>query len=446
MRFFMPIQKVEEQADGTLLVAGIASTESVDADGEIIQAEAIKNALPDFFRYGTGALREMHQSLAAGTVDEADVANGVTFISTTVVDPVAITKVKTGTYKGFSIGGNITARDPNDRKIITGLKLVEVSLVDRPANPDAVIQMFKAEVAEESEVSKADLPNADKQAVEEIAQMLNKGLISASTLLKAAQDVVSPSSSTEPPAAAEPVKLTGDALKKGMYGIQQFAQVLTEVRWLASDAAIEAQMEGDSSAVPAQLRDWLSQGVSIFAAMTAEETAELLASVAPPATEAVEVIAASEAVTDLQKAGAKFSTATKSVLADIHKAILDCCAKMDGLGYKDAEDGDDEDVAAAAAARDTKAESVAQDSTTEVLSKALAERDVALAEMAKRLEKLEAQPLPGKALLKAVTVGKSEDTITPATIVDAAVVTDDPLILMKAVHARGGVKVGVPLS
>jgi hypothetical protein len=39
----------------------------------------------------------------------------------------------------------VTDRDPADRSVITGLKLTEISLVDRPANPEAVFDCWKAE-------------------------------------------------------------------------------------------------------------------------------------------------------------------------------------------------------------------------------------------------------------------------------------------------------------
>jgi hypothetical protein len=38
----------------------------------------------------------------------------------------------------------VKERDPKDRKRITKLDLGEISLVDRPSNPDAVLEIFKA--------------------------------------------------------------------------------------------------------------------------------------------------------------------------------------------------------------------------------------------------------------------------------------------------------------
>lgn len=143
-KLFGSIQKVEDNDDGTITVYGVASSGARDHADEIVAPEAMKAALPDYHKFP--ALREMHQPLAAGRVVEADVDDdGITNIAALVVDPLAITKVKTGVYSGFSIGGKVTKRDPADRSIITGLRLVEISLVDSPCNPDAVLSMWKAD-------------------------------------------------------------------------------------------------------------------------------------------------------------------------------------------------------------------------------------------------------------------------------------------------------------
>ena len=154
-KLYAEIAKMEAQDDGTVKVWGYASSEAVDSDGEIIAAEAMKAAIPDYMKFG--AVREMHGSNAAGTAIEINVEDdGRTFFGAHIVDPVAVTKVKTGVYKGFSIGGSVTARDELNKSQITGLKLTEISLVDRPANPDAVFTCYKA-----------DKPKADEDAEKE---------------------------------------------------------------------------------------------------------------------------------------------------------------------------------------------------------------------------------------------------------------------------------------
>ena len=149
-KLYAEIAKMEAQDDGTVKVWGYASSEAVDSDGEIIAAEAMKAAIPDYMKFG--AVREMHGSNAAGTAIEINVEDdGRTFFGAHIVDPIAVTKVKTGVYKGFSIGGSVTARDELNKSQITGLKLTEISLVDRPANPDAVFTCYKADKPKDGE-------------------------------------------------------------------------------------------------------------------------------------------------------------------------------------------------------------------------------------------------------------------------------------------------------
>ena len=160
-KLYAEIAKMEAQDDGTVKVWGYASSEAVDSDGEIIAAEAMKAAIPDYMKFG--AVREMHGSNAAGTAIEINVEDdGRTFFGAHIVDPVAVTKVKTGVYKGFSIGGSVTARDELNKSQITGLKLTEISLVDRPANPDAVFTCYKADKPKDEE--EADKEEDDKPA------------------------------------------------------------------------------------------------------------------------------------------------------------------------------------------------------------------------------------------------------------------------------------------
>jgi hypothetical protein len=94
------------------------------------------------------ALREMHGLSTAGTTLEIEVGDdGITRIVGHVVDEAAIKKVKSNTYRGFSLGGKVTKRNADNRKIIEGLTISEISLVDRPAQPDAILEMYKADPA-----------------------------------------------------------------------------------------------------------------------------------------------------------------------------------------------------------------------------------------------------------------------------------------------------------
>lgn len=149
MNIYGSIDKTEPQDDGTLKVWGYASSEVLDSAGEIITAEAMKAAIPDYMAFG--AVREMHDAKkAAGTAIEIEVQeDGRTYFGAHVVDAEAVRKVQHGVYKGFSIGGKVLDRDELQKNTITGLKLTEISLVDRPANPEAKFTMFKVDGSEE---------------------------------------------------------------------------------------------------------------------------------------------------------------------------------------------------------------------------------------------------------------------------------------------------------
>lgn len=135
---FAMITKIDEE---NRTVFGYASTQDRDQQGEIILRSAIEDALPDYMRWGN--VREMHQPSAVGNAIEAVPDGKGLWFGAKVVDDRAWAKCKAKVYKGFSIGGRVTARDDDDKSIITALELTEISLVDRPANPEAVFEIVK---------------------------------------------------------------------------------------------------------------------------------------------------------------------------------------------------------------------------------------------------------------------------------------------------------------
>ena len=138
MRFYWPIAKVDA---ARRMVWGYASTEAEDDQGETVTRGALAAALDDYMRFAN--IREMHQNSAIGVAQEADIDDKGLYVGAKIVDDDAWRKVVEGVYKGFSIGGRVTARDGSDRKVITGLKLTEISVVDRPANPEAMFDCWK---------------------------------------------------------------------------------------------------------------------------------------------------------------------------------------------------------------------------------------------------------------------------------------------------------------
>ena len=140
MRFYAPLAKVDAAQQ---MVWGYASTEAEDDQGETVTRDALAAALADYLKFAN--IREMHQMSAVGVAEEAAVDDKGLYVGARIVDPRAWDKVTSGVYKGFSIGGRVKSRDPADRSVITGLSLTEISLVDRPANPEAVFDCWKAE-------------------------------------------------------------------------------------------------------------------------------------------------------------------------------------------------------------------------------------------------------------------------------------------------------------
>ena len=146
---YAAIIKQEKQDDGTLLVYGKATDDALDIDQQICDAAWLDKAMPDWFKTG-GNIREQHSNIAAGVAKELDSKKDGHYISALIVDPVSVKKVETGVLKGFSIGIRAPriVRDTKaaNGRIIDG-QIVEISLVDRPANPNAKLMLAKSDTA-----------------------------------------------------------------------------------------------------------------------------------------------------------------------------------------------------------------------------------------------------------------------------------------------------------
>lgn len=143
----VPIAKVDKE---NRLVSGFATLDNIDTSDDVVTAEASKGAFESF----RGNIREMHQPIAAGRMvdfkeeefyHDGEFYRGI-FVTVYVSKGAQDTweKVLDGTLSGFSIGGNITDQEskfvkdagPNGKTIrfIKGYDLIELSLVDNPAN------------------------------------------------------------------------------------------------------------------------------------------------------------------------------------------------------------------------------------------------------------------------------------------------------------------------
>lgn len=151
IRLTMPIAKINKSKR---TVSGWATLDSVDTQGDIITAEASKQAFSDFMKRGN--LRLMHQPIPVGKMlsfreqEFFDVATGKKYQGIYVDAYISegadnVWKmVLDGTLQGFSIGGAATdteskfvkSEDGAGRTVrfIKSYRLTELSLVDSPAN------------------------------------------------------------------------------------------------------------------------------------------------------------------------------------------------------------------------------------------------------------------------------------------------------------------------
>ena len=302
-KLYAEIAKMEAQDDGTVKVWGYASSEAVDSDGEIIAAEAMKAAIPDYMKFG--AVREMHGSNAAGTAIEINVEDdGRTFFGAHIVDPVAVTKVKTGVYKGFSIGGSVTARDELNKSQITGLKLTEISLVDRPANPDAVFTCYKADkpkADEEADKAEDDKPSdkadetpaddAEKAGSDKKDDKEDETEKSASVNLSESEIAILKA------VLAKADKPKDEPVTKSMWQVKSLADVLMSMKWLIEDAAYDNIDE----AVIAQIKESAGSLAESLKALTVSESDRLVDGLAAKADKSDD-LAKAESVDELAKA------------------------------------------------------------------------------------------------------------------------------------------------
>jgi hypothetical protein len=151
IRFALPIAKVDAERR---IVSGFATTDALDKQGDIVTQDASMKAFSKFNKN----IREMHQPVAVGKMvafkqdryfdpESKKFYNGV-YVSAYVSKGAQDTweKVLDGTLSGFSIGGRMNKwDDAYDEKIdktiriIKDYDLVELSLVDNPANQFANI-------------------------------------------------------------------------------------------------------------------------------------------------------------------------------------------------------------------------------------------------------------------------------------------------------------------
>lgn len=162
---YAEIVKYDKNDDGTLMVYGKATDDTLDLDSQICDPKWLDEAMPQWFKSG-GNIREMHGPSAAGIAKEYEAKTDGHYIKTLIVDPLAAKKVETGVYQGFSIGikSPRVVRDAKaaNGRIIDG-SIIEISLVDRPANPSAKLILAKAVDGETSLVQVEEVIESESE-------------------------------------------------------------------------------------------------------------------------------------------------------------------------------------------------------------------------------------------------------------------------------------------
>ncbi len=179
INFASPIVKIDK---ANRLVSGYATANNIDSQNDIVTTDASLKA----FQNARGNVREMHGPVAVGTVKDYKVdtfvgKDGKTYEGVYVTvyvskgAPDAWEKVLDGTYTGFSIGGNITDSEPQWNKdaksavrIVKGFDLIELSIVDNPANQMANI--FTIQKSMTATTNDIELENAFVCRNEEVAR------------------------------------------------------------------------------------------------------------------------------------------------------------------------------------------------------------------------------------------------------------------------------------
>ena len=177
-RLYGQFEKIDPQQR---IVYGYASTECVDSQGEVVSKTAIAQALPDYMQYGN--IREMHQLSAVGKTKSAVIDDKGLYLKAKIVDDMAWQKVAEGVYNGFSIGGKVIQRVDH---VIKQLELDEISIVDRPANPEAVFTVIKFH---DGKPTKGGEQAMEKQ-VEGQQEMPNTNVFYASQLVELGKQIV----------------------------------------------------------------------------------------------------------------------------------------------------------------------------------------------------------------------------------------------------------------
>lgn len=154
---FAPIQRVDD--DKREIEAYAFVNEVVDGEGGIrLKRSAMEAATPDYMQWAN--VRRMHQPDAVAIALDVNWDDTGALMTVRVEDDDAWHKVKTGVYKGLSVGVKPTVMRGKD---VNACKWFETSLVDRPKDPDTKFIAIRGE--DGSEAEECEIEDEDESIV-----------------------------------------------------------------------------------------------------------------------------------------------------------------------------------------------------------------------------------------------------------------------------------------
>ena len=353
VRLSMPFGKVDQERR---LVSGFASLDNIDKQMDIVTTEASMSAFAKF----RGNIREMHQPSAVGKMisfkeekyfdpESKKFYKGIyvsTYISKGAQD--AWEKVLDGTYTGFSIGGRMNKWDDayddtmeKQIRIIKDYDLIELSLVDSPANQFASIMSVE-------KVDGVDMIKADNTVLENVFYDKESGLV----IVSEEETQVSPATGQEMKnigfvekddlEKANMIKFLVDSAK-GISTIKITKEVnpMTEATEVAVESAVE-QVEVTPEAQPvveeapvaqeapaAEPADGSAESPAAPAAETVENTADKADSLEANATASNEEIA--KAVSDIKDSLTNAFGDLSSTVKSLHEQIMTLSKSLESV-------------------------------------------------------------------------------------------------------------------
>jgi hypothetical protein len=319
VRLSMPFGKVDIEKR---IVSGFASLDNVDKQYDIVTTEASMSAFAKF----RGNIREMHQPSAVGKMisfkeekyfdpESKKFYKGIyvsTYISKGASD--AWEKVLDGTYTGFSIGGRMNKWDDayNEEldksiRIIKDYDLVELSLVDSPANQFASI--MSVEKIDGVSTIKGDIANT---IVENVFYDEETGIV----LTSDEETYLSP--------------VSGNEMKNIGFVEKNDSDKADMIKFLVDSAKGINTSKINKEVSP------MTEDTAVLDAPVAEETTQVSVEVTPEAqpTEAVEKVVEAEApVAEAEKSDSivedSATSSTEDAIQNLEAPVAENAAKAD---------------------------------------------------------------------------------------------------------------------